>query len=246
METVRQPKGIPTGGQFAGTNHNEAEVQLSAFAPKTIEARVADRDALRERKQRLQDQIDILEDQHRAHSLKLASRMMLDKHPGATTLRIVENVDGENQFGPESLMAADGSVLANVDDDDMWTYQEAAERGPDLNELIWSVPVHGRGAQTWASGIADRKEQEGGYQVYDIDLQAALHTPIPQDETERYASSRTLSKDEQALLVKSAEAHVSSLDEQIDTAIVDHGEDRDHELWLRNERDGIEQVLKPR
>lgn len=88
----------------------------------------------------------------------------------------MENVDGNGWYDIRRLQAADGTVLADTDDDDAWTYAEAPN-GTYVMEFVNDLPFDN---DRWADGIA---EVESGnkydYKKVTIDLKAALARPLP-------------------------------------------------------------------
>lgn len=181
-EPNRQPEGIPTGGQFA------AKVQSDDVPALTIagqpgggqsggfSAALETRDALRERRDAVYEEMQQLNAVTAAYSAQGLAAQLLSTHPDAATLTIVENVDGNGWYDIRRLQAADGTVLADTDDDDAWTYAEAPN-GTYVMEFVNDLPFDN---DRWADGIA---EVESGnkydYKKVTIDLKAALARPLP-------------------------------------------------------------------
>ncbi|QOT19521.1 hypothetical protein [Paenarthrobacter sp. YJN-5] len=178
MTTARQPQGIPTGGQFAATTHSEPQITLPAGST-SIEEFVAQRDAVRERRDDARDDYDGLDILAQRLSARGVAASILAKYPTAATLRVAENQDGENQFDAISITAADGTVLEHVDDDDAWTCHEMTPNGPQIQELVWEFnPRDDR----WAHKIGEITNSKFDGKTVDIDLHAALNASLPDEQ----------------------------------------------------------------
>lgn len=218
MTIARQPQGIPVGGQFAATTHSEAAVSLSVPEPKSVTDHYLDREAVRNRRHRLYEQLERLERVQSAHSLRSAAALIIARFPGATTLRIGEDRDGNDTYVPISIANADGGLLKldMPDDgyDDEWTFEQMVEDGPELRELVADLDFRDDG---WTEGIGVihglGKRQT---KRIDIDLQAALNAPDPFIAEEHDPRTRTLSLDEQTDLVEAANHGVIAMEDILD------------------------------
>ncbi|WP_427019396.1 hypothetical protein ACQCSX_22145 (plasmid) [Pseudarthrobacter sp. P1] len=219
---ARQPQGIPVGGQFAATSHAEPEVQLQAVPqlPFKMTDAVLDRDEVRERRERLQEQTDRMDQLSQAHSVRGVAAAILVKFPGATTLRIGENEDGENQYDAVSVTDANGAILAHTDNDDAWVDEEMLQNGPSIQELVWDLnPTDDR----WAAGIgtiqgAGTRQRK----LVDIDLQSAVNAPLPTIPEENDPYTRSFSEDEQRVLVQTAFEGVAELEDKLNERASDY------------------------
>ncbi|ACL42149.1 hypothetical protein Achl_4198 (plasmid) [Pseudarthrobacter chlorophenolicus A6] len=175
---ARQPQGIPAGGQFAATTHSEPQITLPAGST-SIEEFIANRDAVRERRDEAREDYDTLD----VHSQRLSARgvaaTILAKYPNAATLRVSENQDGENQFDAISITAEDGTVLEHVDDGDEWAFQEMIPNAPQIQEFVWDFnPRDDR----WAHKIGEITGGKRDFKTVDIDLHAALNASLPDEQ----------------------------------------------------------------
>lgn len=180
MTTVpaRQPQGIPVGGQFAATTHAEPQITLPAGAASAEEF-VAQRDAIRERRDQAQEHAAALDRIAQRVAVRGVASALLTAYPDAATLRITENQDGENQYDVVSITAADGRTLAHVDDGDEWAYEEMTPNGPYVQEFVYDLD---RKDDSWAAGgVGVITGGKRDFKTVDIDLHAALNAPLPMD-----------------------------------------------------------------
>jgi hypothetical protein len=178
MNTARQPQGIPTGGQFAATAHAEPQITLPPGSASAEEF-VAERDAIRERRDQAQENAAALDRLAQRVAVRGVASSLLSKYPDAATLRIMENEDGENQFDVVSITATDGRVLAHVDDGDEWAYEEMTPGGPYVQEFVYDLDRHD---DSWThDGVGVVTGGKRTSKIVDIDLQAALNAPLPED-----------------------------------------------------------------
>ena len=113
--TARQPKGIPVGGQFAATNHAEADVSLAADSPRAARRAAYNRFAM-EADARI---LELTEDANHAQLRNMVDDLRED-HPAAKSFELYVDDDGD--------------ILANyVRDTDGNDLQEAEA---DLNESL--------------------------------------------------------------------------------------------------------------
>jgi hypothetical protein len=198
-------------GKFAAQHHNESSVTLEAPAPKTVTEYFEDRDAIRARRERLYEQAANLDKLTQAHSLRGIGALAIARFPGADTLKIAENPEGESQFDVVAVLDAKGNVLQHVDEDDNFIFEEMVQDGPNLQDLVWDLNLKDN---SWAQGVAvvtgsGKRE----YKRADIDLAAAKEAPIPFIAEENSPYTRTLSEDDQRDLVEAASHGIVAIDD---------------------------------
>lgn len=218
--SARQPAGIPAGGQFAATLHAEPAVALALPHERrmTVTEHFMDRNAIQERRQRLQEQLDRLRRLQAAHSLRSVSATILTRFPGAATLRISEDPGGHHHYVPVSIADHDGALLKlNMPADgydDKWMFEEMVQDGPDIRELVSDLDYRDDG---WTEGIGfvhgTGKRQT---KMIDIDLRAAVAAPDPFIAEEHNPRTRSLSEDEQTDLVEAANHGIGAIDDILD------------------------------
>lgn len=210
----RQPQGVPVGGQFAAAAHTESDVVLPA-PQLTLSRIVEERDTVRERRERLQEQLDRIDRLYQVHSVRALAAGILAEYPNATTMKVIENADGENQFDPSYILDADGVVIENVNEDDDWIWKELlTQPGPNVQELVWDLNPRD---DTWANGIGT--VVSGGkwdYKAADIDLRAARNAPLPFVPEEHSPYTRSFTEDEQRDIVEVVGQGLIALDDRID------------------------------
>jgi hypothetical protein len=216
IDTARQPKGIPSGGQFAATAHAEPDVALAGRPekPKTVMDRYLDREAVQNRRWRLQQQMERLDKIQAAHSLRSVAALLLARYPDAATLRIGEDPDGHDPYVPVSLANKDGALLELTRDNDEWMFEEMVQHGTDVRELVADLDYR---SDDWAKDIG-HVHGTGTRQskMIDIDLRAALAAPDPFIAEEHDPRTRTLSLDEQTDLVEAANHGVIAMEDILD------------------------------
>lgn len=235
----RQPAGRPVGGEYAPTVHAEPGVALSPAAPagpSSVELLV-ERDAIRARMDRVWEADAALALPHQIASLKAAAAALREQHPTAKHLVLRSNLDGENQADPWQLLAADGTVLEDADDDDSWVYETVGDdNGPEVGELLLTLPDR---YPYWADGIADVSSARSETQ-YRVDLDKAIAAPTPAGD--RDPRTRILTTEEQSALVDAAQLAIDDLDDRINERYMDY-EPADLER-MREQRDRLEQIIK--
>lgn len=215
-DIARQPKGIPSGGQFAANTHAEPDVALAARPekPKTVMDRYLDREAVQNRRWRLQQQMERLDKIQAAHSLRSVAALLLARYPDAATLRIGEDPDGHDPYVPVSLANEDGALLELTRDNDEWMFEEMVQHGTDVRELVADLDYR---SDDWAKDIG-HVHGTGTRQskMIDIDLRAALAAADPFIAEEHDPRTRTLSLDEQTDLVEAANHGVVAMEDILD------------------------------
>lgn len=208
----RQPQGIPVGGQFAATAHAEPSVDLAGQGPKTVTDYFLERDEIRARRDRLHDQLENMDRLTQAHSVRGIGALTTARFPGAATLKIAENVDGENQYDVVAILDAKGNILEHVDENDDFIFEEMVQDGPNLQDLVWDLNLKD---DSWAAGgvAAMTGSRKRDYKRADIDLAAAKNAPIPFIADEHDPRTRTLSLDEQTDLVEAANHGIVAIDD---------------------------------
>lgn len=84
---LRQPQGIPAGGQFAPTFRSEPQISLIPTASVDIAARAATETPLLARRRAfLLDQLAMVEQQQRSLACAAAAHHVLERHPDAEVL----------------------------------------------------------------------------------------------------------------------------------------------------------------
>lgn len=84
---LRQPQGIPAGGQFAPTAHAEPRISLAPQSTADLAAlAAAETPALARRRAFLQAQLLMVDTQQRALACAAAAHYVLQRHPDAATL----------------------------------------------------------------------------------------------------------------------------------------------------------------
>ena len=241
-DTARQPKGIPAGGQFAATTHNEPASGLLQPSPKTVSDHYLEREEIQNRRQRLYQQIERMEKIQAALSLRSVAALILARFPGAVTFRIREDPDGHDNYFPVSIAKADGGLLElnmpAADYPDDWMFEQMVEGGPDIRELVADLDHRD---DAWTEGIGfihgtGRRQTK----MVDINLQAALNAPDPFIADEHDPRTRTLSLDEQTDLVEAANHGVVAMEDILDDNNFD--EHRQFEV-MENLKDRVNTLL---
>ncbi|MET4143785.1 hypothetical protein [Arthrobacter sp. UYCo732] len=110
ISAARQPRGIPTGGQFSSFPHLEPSLTLIPPGLKAAAAYAADEAvALARRKEFLLDQLAMVTAQQRSVACAAAAHRVLAQHPDATEL-VLAVKDG-NAVGVAGVIDGDGRIL---------------------------------------------------------------------------------------------------------------------------------------
>jgi hypothetical protein len=219
-DITRQPKGIPTGGQFAATAHSEPTVALGAqdTAPKTVTDHFLERETVKNKQRRLYEQLDRMNKIQAAHSLRSVAATILARFPGAVTLRVGADENGRDEYAPVSVANADGGLLQlnmpEADYDDEWTFEQMVQDGPEIRELVADLDYRD---DSWTEGVGfvhgTGKRQR---KMVDINLQAAVRAPDPFIAEEHVPYTRTLTVDEQSDLVEAANYGLTAIEDILD------------------------------
>ncbi|MGK3708642.1 hypothetical protein [Arthrobacter sp. IK3] len=198
---ARQPAGIPVGGQFATAIQSEAPavaLRREPFSDAWIrEQRIEKRDEIRDILNDAEDadspEMQQLDRVYQHASMQLAAAAILKDFPGAETVVLRENEDGENQYDLIAVRDADGNELAGLEDND-WTRKEIdKENSPQLDELCWALNPEDDG---WASGIGRITTDRHYGKTAEINLVAAVdkvappRSPAAVAAAESYAASQ--------------------------------------------------------
>lgn len=211
MSLARQPEGIPTGGQFAATTHAEPALTLqSEVAPAA--AFYANRDIIRERRDRVQEQAARLERLAQAYAVKGLATEVMSRYPKATSMALVQKRDNDHQYDVIDLRGADGKVIVHVDNSDDWIHHYDQEsNGSSLQEMADDLNTRD---DRWADGIARISIDNWRGKVASINLQAALESPLPEASTEDDPYTRAFNLDEQQVLIDTAKMGLEELDDR--------------------------------
>lgn len=185
IDPVRQPKGIPVGGRFANKTNSESPRVLDAAAAAIPD--VHSLDAARDKLRETWDQVDwnaegtpdteFLDRQMQHASVQLAAAVILRDYPGAATLVLRENEDGEKQYDMLAVRDVNGNNIVDTSVDNDWTLNEVTgTSSAELGELGWSLNV---ADDTWAEGIAEITRSKAYGKSAEVNLHDALAKPAP-------------------------------------------------------------------
>jgi hypothetical protein len=169
--TIRQPKGLPTGGQFAAATYCESQIQLQAGTHAQLAGRAAAAAAvLSEKREFLRRQQINAAHQHQLIACAAASHHVLEEHPSANVL--IFEVRDERPYRLAEVFDADGNrlckkpsgdwaddALREVRDESVYDLNEAlgvdtdgrTELRIDLNRTLAALPspLNGTGSLIW-------------------------------------------------------------------------------------------------
>ena len=193
IDPVRHPKGVRVGGRFANKTNSVSPTSLDAApgAASDINAMAEARDALMEKWEdhsRNSPDFDVIDQQMQHASVQLAAASVRRDYPGAKTLVLRENEDGENQYDPIAINDAGGQPIVNREDDDDWTRDEVnGDNSVNLSELAWALNLED---DAWSGGIAEIHDNKFNGKTATIDIDAALAKPAPVQMTPVEAAAR--------------------------------------------------------
>ena len=230
---ARQPAGIPAGGQYAPTIKPEATgVTLKATEGyPDISSIEAAREELKDKwlEGPQGDSFLAVDAQYQRASIQLAAAAILRDYPGAETLVMWENADGERQYDMKAIRDADGLDIVDSSDNDNWTRDEVGgANSAQLDELGWAIDL---GNDNWADGIASVTSdiRDGKTAIVNLRAAASLETAgtvpavpseVPAGPSARAVTTAAMERyedladiraraEEQAKLVKAASQHAS-------------------------------------
>lgn len=210
-EPNRVDAGVPTGGQFATKLKSDDVPALAAPAGQAaLLGLLDDRDAIRERRERIADQKAALDLQASRYSARGLAATLLAKYPDAKWLVIAENESGNGCYEGVKLLDPSGTVLKDDADED-WL-ADTAVNGTEIQEFIWDLDLD---SNSWMYGIATNTTRKHDFKSATIDLFAAATTPVAADEDLEDITKRPLTEDEQETLVETARVGIKEMEGQL-------------------------------
>lgn len=235
-EPNRVDAGVPSGGQFATKvkSDNVPSLAMPEGEPALL-GFLADRDAVRERRERVYEQLADLDRQASQMAARGLAVTLLKSYPNAAVLKIAENQEGNGCYEPVSLETADGTVLKDQADEG-WIY-ETAVNGTEIGEFVTDLSVND---SAWMDGIATSTTRKHDFKSATIDLRAAAQ-PAPYNPDQDDIAKRPLTEDEQEILVKGARAGVVELEDRLTNWRSDYS--REELAELSDEVDALNKLL---
>lgn len=217
----------PRTGDGKYTFKNQAESPVTLDAPsqgdnKTLAVLLDERDAVRERRDRIREQQGSLDLLAARYAVRGLAGTILEKYPTAATLRITQNLDGNDHYDAHQLTAADGTVLESSIESLDWTEAEAPN-GTYLYEFVDDLTYD---SNDWTNGIATiNPATKYDFKTIDIDLKAAASATLPETPDTHDVRRRVLTEDEQSILVDTAEEGVKELEDKLSERAGDYAKE---------------------
>lgn len=174
---ARQPKGLPSGGQYASIARKPSDVTLNALSargPQWFEDRLAGLATLRDQLENFRDndsypyyQLDL---RHQRASIGLAAAALLRDHPKAKTMVLRENEDGEDQYEILTIRDSEGNDVVDPYYSEWSEELVGGEGSPELASMAWALDVS---ESSWARGIAETSHSRNYGAAAVVDLHAA-------------------------------------------------------------------------
>lgn len=176
-QRTRVQKGVSTGGQFAAENRPESNVQLGSPDPWAAPSEARQESA--HGNFSLHEQYGIGPDHphidtfNQLEGLRTASASILEEFPQATSMTLIQNLDGENQWDIVKVTDKDGNRVGDPD--------EIMELGVDNKTLgdvgggVWQLDKNY--PETGDAGVMDRG-RTNDFATMTIDLKAAASPRI--------------------------------------------------------------------
>lgn len=195
INPARQPAGVPVGGQFATMTKSEAAGVTLAHSPADpdVAGFEAARETIREAWMDAEDTPEFpqVDRQMQRASAQLAAAAVLRDYPGAETLVLWENADGENQYDVIAVRDANELDIVDSFEDSDWTRNEVGgTNSVQLDELGWALDLQDDG---WAEGIAEVSNDRFNGKTAVINLKAAVEAP-PVSLTPRQVTNAALKR----------------------------------------------------
>jgi hypothetical protein len=142
MVAARQPKGVPTGGQFAATSHGEPQVMTREeliVIGQAVEGNPALSEATRQvhhSRRQLADAIKAV-DESLLNAAIVHARQI---HPGATEMRLSDSRSRPGWLETSSLTTAEGEVIRDTGSHDSWAFNTIEGSDPaDIYDAVASI-----------------------------------------------------------------------------------------------------------
>lgn len=169
-------------GKFTFKNQTESPVALTTA--RDSQTALSTRDKIREARDEAEDsgapkeRVAALDQAAAAYSARCLSDAVLAQFPDAEHVKLVENVDGENQYDIVEVWDADGKVLRDVTEDDQdWIHEyDEASNGSALQDFAYDLTL---GDDSWARDIAFVTNNKYQGKVAVIDVVPAAAAPLP-------------------------------------------------------------------
>ena len=176
----RTPAGVSTGGQFATKARAESPVQMTRTLAERAAASLPGIQAARERAQvRYQEARDHHPGSlaHReaaadceAYAMHVLARDVLDQHPSATHVVLVDSDQGENEMYATKALDADGNELSDAE----WGFEDQYTAASDLR--------HAAGG-TWTQHAVPGDPDHLG-PTWNVDVRAVLAATVEESDYE--------------------------------------------------------------
>lgn len=174
---TRVKKGVSTGGQFAAENRPEAGVQLGSPDPWAAPSESIQESATAHFS--LHEQYGIGADHphidtfNQLEGLRTASASILEEYPHATSMTLIQNLDGENQWDIVKVTDKDGKQVG--DPDEIMELGVDNEKLGDVGGGVWQLDKDY--PETGDAGVMDRG-RPNDFATMTIDLKAAARPRI--------------------------------------------------------------------
>lgn len=176
---ARVDKGVPSGGEFTATGHSDDVPALAGIGPNPV--MIAATDAAVARRTAIQEQIGELQSQIAVESAGALASRTRAFFPEAKYVVFRGSADTLDGLRPESIVTAEGTTLASLDDsktsEDFWGWAgDIDEEGYDVFLLAYDLEHHNGkldGCFAPVTGLMNR------HSYVSLDLDKALERTAP-------------------------------------------------------------------
>lgn len=205
---TRQPQGIPVGGQFAAAPHADPGVTLrpAGIGYNTAIAAWEDAETARLVLERRASRVNNLRQSHAIRALAVTIKSL---DPRARSFTFIDYGGGVMEF--QGFRGADGTQLGGQEFQDGEFYPG----GPTLQELTQTLKEHG----SWNDQATVEDTFEPDCHRFTVDIEAVLSAPEPYDGLEASPRTRSLSEDEQDILIEAAFQALPHLEDDVEDAM---------------------------
>lgn len=147
MNTARQPKGVPVGGQFATTAHGEPEARALTREELILTGQAVENNpALSEATRQVHHSRRQLSEAIKAVDASLLNAAIVHArqiHPGATEMRLRDNRARPGYLETSSLTTGEGEVIRDDGSYESWAFNTIEGSDPaDIYDAVANISQH--------------------------------------------------------------------------------------------------------
>lgn len=198
----RQPTGIPASA------HAEADVGLKT-SPLNYNAAILAWEEAQSARLLLERRAARVDNLRQSHAIRAIAVTIMSLDPCARSFTFIDHGGGVMEF--QGFRGADGAQLGGRE----FQGGEFYPGGPTLQELTQVLKEHG----SWNDQTSVEDTFEPDCHRFTVDIDAVLSAPEPYDKMEASPRTRSLSEDEQDILIEAAFQALPHLEDDVEDAM---------------------------